>query len=66
MLCCATTGLYNERDPHVFGWAKAEHYLLDSEGVLIPDSLSPANDDQLGVHILPLAISLDVSNDLKG
>tara|TARA_R100001480_G_scaffold8792_1_gene17113 strand:+ start:230 stop:424 length:195 start_codon:yes stop_codon:yes gene_type:complete len=20
---------YNERDPHVFGWAKTEHYLLD-------------------------------------
>ena len=29
--------------------------MLDSEGVLIPDSLSPANDTKLGVHILPLA-----------
>ena len=32
-----------------------DHYLLDSEGVLIPDSLSPANDTKLGVHILPMA-----------
>jgi len=32
-----------------------DHYLLDPEGVLIPDSLGPANDTKLGVHILPLA-----------
>ena len=43
-----------------------DHYLLDSEGVLIPDSLSPANDTKLGVQILPMSISLDLSSDLKG
>ena len=41
-------------------------YLLDSEGVLIPDSLSPANDDQVRGTYLAYGISLDLSSDLKG
>ena len=34
-----------------------DHYLLDPEGVLIPDSLGPANNlwKLKGVHILPMA-----------
>ena len=43
-----------------------DHYLLDSEGVLIPDSLSPANDDQVRGTYLAYGISLDLSCDLKG
>ena len=43
-----------------------DHYLLDSEGVLIPDSLSPANDDQVRGTYLAYGISLDLSSDLKG
>ena len=42
-----------------------DHYLLDSEGVLIPDSLSPANDDQVRGTYLAYGISLDLSSDRK-
>ena len=42
-----------------------DHYLLDSEGVLIPDSLGPANDDQVRGTYLAYGISLDLSSDRK-
>ena len=45
-----------------------DHYLLDSEGVLIPDSLSPANNKlkAQGRTNLANGISLDVTDDLQG
>ena len=42
-----------------------DHYLLDSEGVLIPDSLSPANNDLEKASISAPGISLYVSSDRK-
>ena len=44
-----------------------DHYLLDQcnrySGHAGP---GPANDTKLGVQILPMSISLDLSSDLKG
>ena len=43
-------------------------YLLDlyNTEILERGIIGPANDTKLGVHILPMSISLDLSSDLKG
>ena len=45
-----------------------DHYLLDlyNTEILERGIIGPANDTKLGVHILPMSISLDLSSDLKG
>ena len=45
-----------------------DHYLLDHHTGGKPGQWDdgPANDTKLGVQILPMSISLDLSSDLKG
>jgi len=53
----------------VICWTIAHACLVDLQALLVIASLKgdgPANDTKLGVHILPMSISLDLSSDLKG